>query len=279
MRQRHFSATRSSSPWFWHSFYCGTLIREAASHDRHSEFSAFLLRCSCFDEQTRRPRDHRSRSRRFGQHRLAVRGGGVCAMSKALCDDENRSPLSPLFGIDNRFRIIFDAVTEGIFISNPTTGRFIEINQSGCSMFGYDKSELIGRDIETLSSGVHPYTQDMATEWIGKTRLGEPQIFEWQCKTKDDEVLFWAEISIRYTVFDLNSVGMRVRVPAVLAIVRNIAERKRTERALQRLNRTLRTVSAANTAVVRATTEEELLNELTGPSRWDKMASSSSHRK
>ena len=121
-------------------------------------------------------------------------------MSKALCDDENRSPLSPLFGIDNRFRIIFDAVTEGIFISNPTTGRFIEINQSGCSMFGYDKSELIGRDIETLSSGVHPYTQDMATEWIGKTRLGEPQIFEWQCKTRD-EVLFWAEISIRYTEF------------------------------------------------------------------------------
>lgn len=178
-------------------------------------------------------------------------------MSKVICDEENRSPLSPLSGIDDRFRIIFDAVTDGIFISNPATGQFIEINQPGCSMFGYNKSELIGRDIETLSSGVHPYTQDMAIEWIEKARLGEPQTFEWQCKTKDD-VLFWAEISIRYMEFDPHSVGMRVRIPAIVAIVRNIAERKLSERALQRLNRTLRTLSAANAAVVRATTEEEL---------------------
>jgi diguanylate cyclase (GGDEF)-like protein/PAS domain S-box-containing protein len=182
-------------------------------------------------------------------------------MSKVICDEENRSPLSPLSGIDDRFRIIFDAVTDGIFISNPATGQFIEINQPGCSMFGYNKSELIGRDIETLSSGVHPYTQDMAIEWIEKARLGEPQTFEWQCKTNDD-VLFWAEISIRYMEFDPHSVGMRVRIPAIVAIVRNIAERKLSERALQRLNRTLRTLSAANAAVVRATTEEELLNDM-----------------
>ena len=43
---------------------------------------------------------------------------------------------------------------------------------------------------------------------------------------------------------------------------RDITERKRAEIALRRLNRTLKALSAANAAVVRATNEEELLNEM-----------------
>ncbi len=86
-----------------------------------------------------------------------------------------QSPLSSTCNIDNRFRVIFDAVNDGIFISNPGTGRFIEVNQTGCDLFGYSKSELIGRDIATLSSGDHPYTQDMAIEWLRKATVGQPQ--------------------------------------------------------------------------------------------------------
>ena len=51
-------------------------------------------------------------------------------------------------------------------------------------MFGYSKSELIGLKIEALSSGVHPYTQEMVIERIEKARLEGPQTFEWHCKTK-----------------------------------------------------------------------------------------------
>jgi len=32
-------------------------------------------------------------------------------------------------------------------------------------------SPAVGRDIETLSSGVHSGTQDMAIEWVGKSTL------------------------------------------------------------------------------------------------------------
>ena len=113
-------------------------------------------------------------------------------MSEEPRVDENRRPLPPLPGIEDRFRFFFDAVADGIFISNPATGRFIEINQPGCRMFGYAKSELIGRDIGTLSSGAHPYTQEAAIAWLEKARLKGPQTFEWHCKTKDG-VLFWAE--------------------------------------------------------------------------------------
>jgi PAS domain S-box-containing protein len=161
-----------------------------------------------------------------GAHRPAVRDGGFCAMSTVSHDKENRRPLSPLSGIEDRFRIIFDEVVEGIFVLDPATGRFIDVNKASCRMFGYTESELIGLDIETLSTGVPPYTQDMAIEWFGKARLGEPQSFEWQCKTKD-EVLFWAEISIRYTEI--------AHISAVIAIVRDISVRKAAEKHLAQM--------------------------------------------
>jgi len=132
----------------------------------------------------------------------------------------NNGQLSASSGIDGRFRAIFNAVDDGIFISDPTTGRFTEINEQCCRMFGYPKSELIGRDVDTLSSGVHPYTRDMAIELNRKARSGEPQIFEWQCRTKQG-VLFWTEISIRFTQFG--------DTPSMVGIVRDIAERKRMD--------------------------------------------------
>ena len=113
------------------------------------------------------------------------RSSNVCAMSKTQ-RGARQSPPSTICDIDDRFRGIFDAVNDGIFISNPATGRFIEVNQPGCDMFGYDKAELIGRDIATLSSGDHPYTQDMAIERLRKASLGQPQVFEWRCKKKDE---------------------------------------------------------------------------------------------
>ena len=67
---------------------------------------------------------------------------------------------------------------------------------------------------------LHPYTQDIAIEWLRKASIGQPQVFEWQCKRKD-KGLFWAEISIRFTEFE--------HAPAVMAIVRDIAERKRLD--------------------------------------------------
>ena len=140
-------------------------------------------------------------------------------MENVLRHDKNRSRLVALPGGDNRFRLVFDAINDEIFISDPSTGRFTEVNQSGCTMFGYVKAELIGCDIETLSSGVHPYTQDMAIERLGKARSGETQIFEWLCKTKQG-TLFWTEISIRSALS---------QTPAVVAIVRDIGERKRAD--------------------------------------------------
>jgi diguanylate cyclase (GGDEF)-like protein/PAS domain S-box-containing protein len=148
---------------------------------------------------------------------LALLGGDRYAMSTETREDQIWS--SPTgSAIDDRYRIIFDSFNDGIFLSDPKTGRFVEINEPGCKMFGYPKAELLGRDVNTLSSGIHPFTEDVALELNEKARLGTPQIFEWQCKTKEG-VLFWTEISLRYAEFGNG--------PTIVAIFRDIAERKR----------------------------------------------------
>jgi PAS domain S-box-containing protein len=137
---------------------------------------------------------------------------------------------------DKAFRNIFDAVHDGIFISDPATGKFIEANAPGCAMFGYDKVDLIGRDIGMLSSGIAPYTLATAIGNANEARRGMAQIIEWHCKAKNG-ALFWTEISIRYT-----EIG---HIPAIVAIVRDITERKQMS---EKLKTALVAASEANKA-------------------------------
>ena len=126
---------------------------------------------------------------------------------------------------EQRFRTIYESVNEGIFLVDPVSRRVVDVNPPGCEMFGYSREEIIGRDIASLSSGVHPYTHDAAMAVLERAQANGPQTFEWQAKNKAGG-LFWAELSIRFTMF-----GSR---DLVLATVRNIDERKRDEETIRR---------------------------------------------
>ncbi|MFW6028010.1 MAG: EAL domain-containing protein [bacterium] len=144
-------------------------------------------------------------------------------MSKALTEPARRTAA---VASDGHYRAVFNGVNDAILISNPVTGRFVEINQSGCEMFGYEKDELVGRGVETLSSGIPPYTRDAAMERCWRAYLGEPQTFEWPCKTKNGFV-FWTEVSLRCTAFG--------STPAIVANVRDITERKEQSERFRQL--------------------------------------------
>jgi diguanylate cyclase (GGDEF)-like protein/PAS domain S-box-containing protein len=127
-----------------------------------------------------------------------------------------------------RLRTIFESVTEGIFLSDPATGRFLEVNPAACGMTGYARAELLGRDIMSVSSGVAPYNHESVIDWIRKARTEGPQTFEWHTKTKEGR-LYWTEVSIRVTRYGERDV--------VLATLRDIDERKQAEEQLRRLAR------------------------------------------
>jgi PAS domain S-box-containing protein len=138
---------------------------------------------------------------------------------------ERRRADSALQASEDRFRSIFGAISEGIFILDAATGIFIDVNGPGALMFGYTPDELVGRDIQALSfSDEAPYTQREAADWIDKTASGHMQRFDWQGKTKDGR-MFPAEVSMRTA-----TIGGR---DVMLSVVRDLTERQALEEQLR----------------------------------------------
>jgi PAS domain S-box-containing protein len=136
---------------------------------------------------------------------------------------ERKRAIGKILETEARFFTIFNSVSDGIFVSDASTGVFIDVNEAACKMCGHRREELIGADFGVLSSGVPPYTQAEAFRWYERARAGLVQPFAWHCKAKDGR-LFWAEISMRCVPFGDRIVG--------LASFRDITPRKEAETAL-----------------------------------------------
>ena len=126
---------------------------------------------------------------------------------------------------EERFRSIFSAVGEGIFLVDASTGTFAEVNEPGAAMYGYAPGEMIDLSIEAISSAEPPYNREGALRWIElAAATGQTQQFDWRSKRKDG-TLFWSEVSIRFASISGRSV--------VLCIVRDVTERRAMEAQLR----------------------------------------------
>lgn len=118
------------------------------------------------------------------------------------------------------YREIFDALNDSIFVHDLKTGATIHVNKRAEELYGYSRDELLKLDIGVISQGVPPYSQKEAEEKIRKARDEGPQVFEWLSRRRDGK-LMWVEVNL----YRVNLVGE----DRVMAIVRNIDERKRQQ--------------------------------------------------
>ncbi|NTW48545.1 MAG: PAS domain S-box protein [Chlorobiales bacterium] len=126
---------------------------------------------------------------------------------------------------EQNYREIFNATSEAIFLHDAATGRILDANDTTVRLYGYDsKEEILRGNIGDFSTNEPPYTQ---TEGVHRIRLAVeegPQVFEWQAKKKNGE-RFWVEVSLQNT--QIGGEG------CILAVIRDITERKRAEAALR----------------------------------------------
>jgi PAS domain S-box-containing protein len=127
---------------------------------------------------------------------------------------------------DATYRSIFNAVNDAIFVHDMETGKLLDVHLKMCEMYGYSVEEARQLDVEALSAGEPSFTQEKALEWIHKAARGEPQIFEWRARDKQGRT-FWTEVNLKRVW-----IGDRDRL---LAVVRNITERKRMEEMHRKL--------------------------------------------
>ena len=122
---------------------------------------------------------------------------------------------------EERYRLAFLTSPDAITITASDTGRYIDINDGFVAMFGWDRNEIIGRT--SLEIGIWPKAEHRQPFIDALLRDGLCRDFETELLTRNGRVL---HVLVSSTVIPLD-VG-----PCLLAITRDITERKRSELAL-----------------------------------------------
>ncbi|MEA5113287.1 MAG: PAS domain S-box protein [Geobacteraceae bacterium] len=131
------------------------------------------------------------------------------------------------------YRTIFDAANDATFVFDPENGAMLDVNLKMCEMYGYSREQVLRLNVGDLSAGVPPYTYNDLLKKIWKTRYDKSHMFEWLAKDSSGE-LFWIEVNMKGAV-----IGGEYRV---LAVCRDIAERKAAEEKNRKMQERLRQV-------------------------------------
>jgi PAS domain S-box-containing protein len=149
---------------------------------------------------------------------------------------------------EEKFRSVFNNANDEIYIhgmeADWSPGKFIEVNSTMCSMLGYTREELLGMTVKDIVSEEHRKKIPQIAEVFGKTGY---HTFSAEHRRKDGSI-FPIEVNIHIFPFS----GRKI----VLAIARDITQRKRSEQAIELANRKL--------DLMNTITRHNLLNIITG---------------
>ncbi|MEF8874457.1 MAG: PAS domain S-box protein [Candidatus Thermoplasmatota archaeon] len=126
---------------------------------------------------------------------------------------------------EEKYRTIFESANDAIFVMKDY--RFVDCNKRTEEIFGVDREEILERHPWDFSPEEQPderKSKEKAQEMIDKALDGEPQFFEW-VHERPDGALLQTEVSLN----EYETRGEKF----VMAVVRDITERKRTKRALK----------------------------------------------
>ena len=127
-----------------------------------------------------------------------------------------------------RYESIFNSTSDAIFIHDETTGEILDINDSTLSMFQCTREEALQYFKLLTQKAESPYSAKEAAAHMKRAANGEKQLFEWK-SWKKDGTCFWCEVSLRVDVINQQKV--------VIAVVRDIEERKQLEDQLRHAHR------------------------------------------
>jgi PAS domain S-box-containing protein len=208
------------NPWWSHSVKEQQAIRESVRRGVKGEISVFETTC----------RDNAGKIHYVDYSLKPIRDDRGC-VKMLLAEGRDVTDRKEMEEIiresENNYRTIFEAVNDGIFSLGLKTGEILDANLKGLEIFGYRaKGEMQGLTFDTFMINEPPYTLDDALIYIRKVVTEGPQIFIWPGKRKDGEPV-WMEVSLKRASLK--------KQDCIIAVVRDISERKREEEEKQKL--------------------------------------------
>jgi len=131
-----------------------------------------------------------------------------------------------------KYRLLFETANDGIFIQDETG--FIDCNRRGAELYGCSPEEVIGHHPSEFAPERQPdgrLSTEVAAEKMRAAAQGTPQTFEWRPIRTDGAP---CDVEITLNQFRV------AESPCLLAIVRDITERKQAEVERARLEAQLR---------------------------------------
>jgi PAS domain S-box-containing protein len=128
----------------------------------------------------------------------------------------------------DQLRTIYDGIVEGLIITDIETKRIRRVNGSFCRMLGYCEEELLRKSIPDL----HP-PEEVSNDLVRFQAAAEGRVSvnEDRPVLRKDGNLFYADITGHRILYQGR--------PCLLALFRDITERKKAEEALERERQTL----------------------------------------
>ena len=152
--------------------------------------------------------------------------GAVTGLVGACQDITGRTEAEQaLRASEESYRTIFQTSNDAIFITDPATGAMVDANDRACELVSATRDELRENPAAILWNGPAPFTPEAALETTARAMAGEPQRFEWMSIHRHTGAEVWGEVSLQRVV--LNGADR------VMAVVRDIGDRKQAERALR----------------------------------------------
>lgn len=129
---------------------------------------------------------------------------------------EETTTLTSMKGHQNLFRELIELSIDAIFVVNPATGRLLDVNASACRALGYTRKELLELTVLDITSGVDPALFSTTKARIHNSGSATVEALH----RRKDGTTYPVEVSLSPATLDQEY---------LLAIVRDISERKRIE--------------------------------------------------
>lgn len=186
----------------------------------------------------------------FNQHlewRIQERTKQVEAVNRSLQDEMEirRIAEEARRASETRYQSLFEYAPDGIVIADSRS-YYLDANASMCRMLGYRREEFIGLHARDI---VAPSEVEHIKRALKTIRAEDNYYREWIFKRKDGS-LFPAEVIARQMP-DGN----------LMAMIRDITQRKQADARIAYLNRVYAVLSGINNLIVRVNTQAELFRE------------------
>jgi diguanylate cyclase (GGDEF)-like protein/PAS domain S-box-containing protein len=147
------------------------------------------------------------------------------------------------------FRKLIDRSNDLIYVADAESGRILDCNEALPRRLGYSRDEILSMDVPGFSSvaGASSWAQRMATAQASGSLLIDST---YRCKNGD---ALPVEINLSYVAHSPHAL--------LVAVIRDVTDRRHQQARIDHLTRILRMQSAINSAVLRIPERDQMLQE------------------